>query len=211
MPVLHSKPGPPSCWPRNLASCYTWTRGPRGPCFFALLTPSRILGENIDAGDVPVIQKESEKIMSCFIVNDYHLRALVTWAELRRVALPYSAPVSCELLAVANRRAFAERYQGRYQDEVPTFGGYQVAALGELLPVDIVKACDCLDYQACDWSGWDASEAAAVLREIRAAAVAVAAAMLRLPGNPEGRELPGYDAAAWELADPAELADEVQA
>jgi len=149
--------------------------------------------------------------MSCFIVNDYHLRALVTWAELRRVALPYSAPVSCELLAVANRRAFAERYQGRYQDEVPTFGGYQVAALGELLPVDIVKACDCLDYQACDWSGWDASEAAAVLREIRAAAVAVAAAMLRLPGNPEGRELPGYDAAAWELADPAELADEVQA
>lgn len=143
--------------------------------------------------------------MSCFIVNDYHVRALVTWAELRRVPLAFAAPVAAELLAAANRRAFAERYQGRYEDESPAFGGYQVAALGELLPVDIVKACDCLAYQASDWSGWDASDAAELLRTIRAAAVELAARSL--PGCPDGRDLPGYDAAAWELADPAELAE----
>ena len=141
--------------------------------------------------------------MSCFVVNDYHLRALVTWAELHRVALPYSVPVACELLAAANRRAFAERYQGRYQDEVPTFGGYQVAALGELLPVDIVKACDCLDYQACDWSAWADSRPRQVLDLVRMAAIAHAAG---LADHDKAARLPGYQAAAWCLDSEPELA-----
>jgi len=136
--------------------------------------------------------------MSCFIVNDYHVNALVTWAALQRVPLDYSAPVAAELLAAANRRAFAQRYEGRYQDESPAFGGYQAVDVSELLPVGIVKACDCLAYQSSDWTGWDASEAAELLRAIRSAACCMVK-------GPQFHRLPGYEAAAWELFAAAEV------
>jgi hypothetical protein len=82
------------------------------------------------------------------------------------------------------------------------------------MPVAIVKACDCLEYQASDWTCWDRSDIAAHLAAIRAAALAMAlaglsiAARVNAGGLDYGRELPGYDAAAWELVDPAELAAE---
>lgn len=142
--------------------------------------------------------------MSCFVVTDYHVNALITWAELHAVPLPFTAPVAAELLAAANRRAFADRYQGRHQDAVPAFGGYQVAALGELRPVGIVKACACLDYQASDWSGWERSDAWHVLRAIVKAARELAAGILR---DVPDHLLPGYQAAAWCLDEPAELAE----
>jgi|GEM_PF-2840692 len=142
--------------------------------------------------------------MSCLIVTDYHVNTLITWAELHAVPLPFAAPVAAELLAAANRRAFAERYQGRYQDECPAFGGYQVAALGELRPVNIVKACACLDYQASDWASWEKSDAWHVLRAVIKAARERAAGVLR---DVPDHLLPGYQAAPWTLGDPAELAE----
>jgi len=143
--------------------------------------------------------------MSCLIVTDYHVNALITWAELHAVPLPFAAPVAAELLAAANRRAFAERYQDVW--EAPAFGGYQVAALGELRPVDIVKACACLDYQARDWSGWERSDAWHVLRAVMTAAREQAGGGLtppRLLRDMPDRMLPGYHGAAWTLGDSAE-------
>ncbi len=109
------------------------------------------------------------------------------------------------MLASANRRAYSERYAGRYDSELVPFGGLDRSAGVDLAPVAIVKACDCLDYQACDWSTWNDSDAFGYLVAIRRAAVAAAqlAAYQAAPKkykytpDPSGRALPGYDAAAW--------------
>ncbi len=111
--------------------------------------------------------------MSCFVVPDFHISALVAYA-IRADVIPdaVSPDAVAHELASANRAAFAERYQGRYQDDVDPFGGLDRSAGADLAPVAIVKACDCLDYQASDWTGWDASEAAAHLAAMRATAQA---------------------------------------
>ncbi len=134
--------------------------------------------------------------MSCFVVPDFHVSALVAYA-IRADILPdaVSPDALAHELASANRAAFAERYEGRYQDDVDPFGGLDRSAGADLAPVAIVKACDCLDYQASDWTGWDASEAAAHLAAIRATAQA---ACLGGRYYPEPLStLDGYDAAAW--------------
>ena len=134
--------------------------------------------------------------MSCFVVPDFHVSALVAYA-IRAGVIPdaVSPDALAHELASANRAAFAERYQGRYQDDVDPFGGLDRSAGADLAPVAIVKACDCLDYQASDWTGWDASEAAAHLAAIRATAQA---ACLGGRYYPEPLStLDGYDAAPW--------------
>ena len=138
--------------------------------------------------------------MSCFVVSDYHVSALVAWAIRQGLDLDTSPDAVAHELASANRAAFAERYQGRYQDELAPFGGLDHSAGVDLAPVAIVKACDCLDYQASDWTAWDASEAAAHLAAIRAAAQA---ACLGGRFYPEPLStLDGYDAAPWCLDEP---------
>lgn len=140
--------------------------------------------------------------MSCFVVNDYHVSALVAWA-LRRELLPFgvSPDALAHELAAANRAAYSERYAGRYDSELAPYGGLDRSAGADLSPVAIVKAANCLAYQAADWSAWDDSEAAAHLAAIWGAALAMANGGRYLPDG-GGRALPGYDAAAWELAEP---------
>jgi len=139
--------------------------------------------------------------MSCFVVSDFHVSALVAYA-IRAGVIPdaVSPDALAHELASANRAAFAERYEGRYQDEISPFGGLDRSAGADLAPVAIVKACDCLDYQAGDWSAWGASEAAAHLAAIRATAQA---ACLAGRYYPEPRhDLPGYESAPWSLDEP---------
>ncbi len=134
--------------------------------------------------------------MSCFVVNDYHVSAIVAWAIRHQALVGISPDALAHELAAANRAAFAERYAGRYDDELVAFGGLDRSAGADLAPVAIVKACDCLVYQASDWTGWDRSDAAAALAAIRAAALAAC-------GWPYPTDYPpGYDAAAWELPEP---------
>jgi hypothetical protein len=155
--------------------------------------------------------------MSCFVVPDYHVSALVAWA-IRADVLPdaVSPDALAHELATANRAAYSERYQGRYDSELAAFAGLDRSAGQGLAPVAIVKACDCLAYQAGDWSSWDQSDAAAYLVAIRAAALAVALAGHGIAAGPNaggleyGRELPGYDAAAWCLDQPDAAAERDQ-
>jgi hypothetical protein len=139
--------------------------------------------------------------MSCFVVSDYHVSALVNWGA-RAGAIPGISPDTlAHELASANRRAFSERYAGRYDSELVPFGGLDRSAGVDLAPVAIVKACDCLDYQASDWSTWDDSEPAAHLAAIRAAAFARCNGGQYLPGQ-DAYSLPGYSAAPWCLDEP---------
>jgi hypothetical protein len=142
--------------------------------------------------------------MSCFVVPDYHVSALVAWAIRQGLDLDASPDAVAHVLASANRRAFSERYQGRHDSELVPFVGLDRSAGAELAPVAIVKACDCLDYQATDWSRWDDSDAYGYLVKIRRAAVELADPGGRASAS--GRGLPGYDAAAWCLADPGRVA-----
>ena len=138
--------------------------------------------------------------MSCFVVPDFHVSALVSWAVAHGVDLDASPDVVAHMLASANRRAFSERYACRYDSELVPFGGLDRSAGVDLAPVAIVKACDALDYQASDWSRWTDSDAFGYMCTIRRAAVALADPA----GNPSapGRSLAGYDAAAWTLDAP---------
>jgi hypothetical protein len=143
--------------------------------------------------------------MSCFVVSDYHVSALVNWGARSGAILGLSPDALAHELASANRSAFSSRYLGRYDSELVPFGGLDRSAGADLAPVAIVKACDCLEYQASAWTCWDRSDVAAHLAAIRAAAQAAC-----LGGRYHAKPwpLPGYDAAAWELVDPAELAAE---
>jgi hypothetical protein len=135
--------------------------------------------------------------MSCFVVSDFHISAIVAWGVRCRAVVGISPDALAHELATANRAAFAERYAGRYADELSAFEGLDLSAGADLLPVAIVKACDCLSYQACDWSLWEGCEASAHLAAIRAAALYRAAGGV-WQGSDAYRP-PGYDAAAWTL------------
>jgi hypothetical protein len=138
--------------------------------------------------------------MSCIVLSDYHINALVSWAVAQGVTLDASPDAVAHMLASANRCAYSERYAGRYDSEISPFGGLDRSAGVDLAPVAIVKACDCLDYQASDWTPWTDSDAFGHMVAIRRAAVA----LVDPTGNPSasGRDLPGYDAAAWCLDAP---------
>lgn len=153
--------------------------------------------------------------MSCFVVNDYHVNALVAWGARLGVIPGISPAALAHELASANRAAF----EARYAMPQPFEGfDFELVNVSHLVPVVIVKACDCLDYQASDWTPWAGSEACAHLAAIRAAALALALAAHRITPGPNaggmeyGRELPGYDAATWELAEPVDqVADRLAA
>ena len=146
--------------------------------------------------------------MSCFVVSDYHVNALVAWAIRQGLDLDASPDAVAHMLASANRCAFSDRYAGRFDAELLPFGGLDRSAGADLLPVAIVKACDCLDYQASDWPRWDDSDANRHLVAIRRAAVTLAKWPAGASTN--NRALPGYDAAPWHLDEP-EPADPVAA
>lgn len=59
-----------------------------------------------------------------------------------------------ELLRLACERAVSERYSEpmpkMLQDLTPSTGRAPLAPA-------LIKSLDCIAYQACDWSGWDAS------------------------------------------------------
>jgi hypothetical protein len=138
--------------------------------------------------------------MSCFVVPDFHVSALVAWGFHNRALVGISADALAHELATANRFAFAQRYAGRYQDELAPFAGLDLDAGRDLDPIGVVKACDCLAYQASDWAGWEGCAAAVHLAAIRAAA------LYRVTGGvwqgTDAHRLPGYDAAAWCLDAP---------
>lgn len=54
-------------------------------------------------------------------------------------------------------------------------------------PVQVIKACDCYTYQACEHPGWKTSKAKAFINSLR---------------NAAAHALPGYDDAKWGAPEP---------
>lgn len=137
--------------------------------------------------------------MSAYVVSDYHINALVTWAATRhgndRVTYYWEGRSRdvrenpkriASVLYAENVRSVNARYN---ECDTPSFR-YRPIALGyaKLTPVQVLKACNCYEYQACETDDWEQSEACAIINGIREEAVSA---------------LPGYEEAEWELNQPA--------
>lgn len=141
--------------------------------------------------------------MSAYVVNDYHINVLVSWAAsqhgLNAVSYYWQGKRRdvrgdekrvASVLYAENVRSVNARYN---ECDEPAGFKYKALSLGYtgLKPVDIISACHCLEYQSCETSDWDETEAKAILDGIIAAAI---------------RQLPGYADAPWELREPSKEA-----
>jgi hypothetical protein len=133
--------------------------------------------------------------MSAFVLDDAHIDAILEWHSRSknnygRVTLSDELTLIGRKLIAQNWRSVEERYRERTADyfgECPEAEAYVYRDYGRLLtPIEIVKACDCYDYQACETPDYRETEAASFIDSVRYRAIC---------------KLPGYDAAAWGIKD----------
>jgi hypothetical protein len=129
--------------------------------------------------------------MSAFVCSKKHIAAIANYAVAKQVwtgtgsAKPKDFASIYKTLAEANVRSVCHRYADEdavgYADflRAPRCGSVNHSA------VEVVKLCDCLDYQSCETDDWRGSDACRLLDNIRSAAI---------------RALPGYDEAKWAIA-----------
>lgn len=130
--------------------------------------------------------------MSAFVVSKKHIDSLVAFAirheygaapyfywkgEPHRIDNPDEAGA---LLWAENVRSVNYRYTAQTEPEPYVFH-WDTRVLD---PLQIIKACNCLDYQSCETPEWKDTRAFAMLDSIRERAI---------------KELPGYDGAQWEI------------
>lgn len=120
--------------------------------------------------------------MSAFIVSHHHIDVIVSWAvENCQFVMDGRSPQELgELLYHAN----VDSVDYRYDEENPRDYSYTPAHSRRVSAVQIIKACDCLDYQSCERPDWLKSGARSALMSIREQAIA---------------KLPGYHEAKWAL------------
>jgi hypothetical protein len=135
--------------------------------------------------------------MSAFIVSDYHIHALLNFAITRRENVHvYQHQILInrqtttarlseigQILLNENYRSVNSRYTGN--DTAPAYKFKRL--IHSNTPVEILKACSCYDYQACETDDYNDTLAAHIIDAIRRAAI---------------NSLPGYDAAPWGLDEP---------
>ena len=146
--------------------------------------------------------------MSAYVVSDRHINELVSWAAQNMGGIwagdeagfkhfrgtcsakePYGSPPDAEqsiaeVLKAENVRSICARYSDEKPENYEPIRFEAVAS--QRTPVEILKACECYDYQACETDDYLVTPAAAIIRQIRSAAIA---------------ELLGYKDADWEFCD----------
>ena len=148
--------------------------------------------------------------MSAFVVGREHIRFLVSAARSSRIVryskFSYYWSGKLHELPRHDRDAASKvgqllwnenilSVQGRYPDcvgkpenmpgpvdEIFIYAHSRDWNESGLEPIQVLKACNCYEYQSCEHDGWETSEAKAFIDALRAAAV---------------RALPGYDDAQW--------------
>lgn len=130
--------------------------------------------------------------MSAFLVSDKHINTLLAWANLKRISglmidgeiLDFSSSNDlqkmAEILLDENYRSLNFRYHSEDKARKIVYR----LSLVTLKPVQIIKLCDCLDYQSCETDDWESTNAYKILQRIREHAI---------------RCLPGYDEAEWSI------------
>ena len=122
--------------------------------------------------------------MSCFVVPDYHIDTLVSWAVANHAGA-FIDNLSPRELAAELWLANATAYNCRYGEVVGESYTFTMRPEVHAMPaVQILKACACLDYQCSDWTDYPGSVAQRAIERIRDHAITY---------------VPGYRAAAWTL------------
>jgi hypothetical protein len=114
--------------------------------------------------------------MSAFHVSDDHINILLSWARkhnpIVRVDHTRFDLTQSEdywrvgaVLRDANNASMDARYGDKPEDYLP-----KTVSVAHLEAIDIVSGCDCFEYQACEYSGWESSGAKNAIDQIRNAA-----------------------------------------
>lgn len=127
--------------------------------------------------------------MSAFVVSDNHINTLVTFGKLHRCRVYIGNPTTHldffdqpDLIARILYKANVDSVNYRYREHEPAASFKYKTAGVYAKPIEIIKACDCFDYQACEVPDYDNTAAAKLIDSVRRAAI---------------RALPGYDGASW--------------
>jgi hypothetical protein len=137
--------------------------------------------------------------MSAFLVSQNHINAIVSFAAA------HCGPTDIAMAAVLtaeNVRSLAYRYSDIGEERALAssyvFEPVNLASLVEgkrkpavaAIATQIVKACDCFDYQACETPDYETTQAARFVAMVRNRALAMG-------GKGKGTL---YEAARWEVA-----------
>ena len=122
--------------------------------------------------------------MSCFVVPDFHIDALVSWA-IANHASAFIDGLTPAALARELHCANCVAYRERYGEDVGEPYTFTMRPEVHAMPaVQILKACNCFEYQASSWSEYQGSVAQRAIERIRDHAITY---------------VPGYRAASWTL------------
>lgn len=131
--------------------------------------------------------------MSAFVVPDAHINALVTFGSkhdarfihnrVRRAIKGNEAEIA-SLLYIANVESVNHRY--REDGESVGFKFRPDPNVSRRTAVQILAACACFDYQACEVDHYEETIGHAIIQAIRTAAC---------------RRVPGYESAGWTIGE----------
>jgi hypothetical protein len=131
--------------------------------------------------------------MSCFVVSNAHIDALVSVTQRNGFSYYYdgdwkgrnntTAAKIGQILLNQNLRSYNSRYR---EDNKPVSYGYPCQKVFNYSTVELLKACNCYDYQACETHDYEKTEAKAIITAIKEHLI---------------RELDGYEDADWEITE----------
>lgn len=144
--------------------------------------------------------------MSAFVVSHKHINTLLSYANRQRNPLHFylSGEVvlradqvddlqrAAEILLAENYRSVYARYPDTRHNpsKIPGLvaeAGKDITfnfVLGDVSAVQILKACQCYDYQACETEDYDQSDAKRIIDRLQSEAI---------------HRLSGYEEAKWEI------------
>lgn len=128
--------------------------------------------------------------MSAFVVSNKHINAMVgsvhpeypgdsLWYYFNDEQKFFDPQKAGEILLAQNVRSVNARYHSDEKYEAFKYNPYDA---GRYSPVQIIKACACYEYQACETGDLEETEAGVINTFIRERAI---------------RNLPGYNEAEW--------------
>lgn len=120
--------------------------------------------------------------MSCFVCSDRHLQVLVSFLDAKEGLYGTTAQEALDNLGRVNLAAINHRYAGDLEFEPSKYKGS--AQWTMFSPVQILKLCDCYEYQADGHPEWDLTAAPHLINRIRSRAI---------------DSLPGYKEAEWSI------------
>lgn len=103
--------------------------------------------------------------MSAFVVSKNHINALVNFARQCNMAFNFEDEIlytrsfdDCQKIVAILEKANVDSVNARYYEN-ETELIYQFKLLSKKYsPIQIIKACQCLDYQCCEVDNWTTQE-----------------------------------------------------